>query len=601
MTTSEHPQTRTDPTTQVSATRSATTPAGPRQPARPNTAQDSSPSRRGRGLVLAIILTAVFMQLLDTTITTVAVPSIQANLGATFADVQLVLAGYSLAFACILITSGRLGDLYGRKRLFLLGMSGFTLASVLCGAAPTAGLLVGARILQGLCSGLMFPQVLSIIQVLYPKVERPKALALYGATIGVATILGPVTGGFLIDLNVFGSEWRSIFYINLPIGLVALTLGALRIPESRAPQASRLDLPGAVLVTTGLFLLVLPVVIGRDHGWPTWSFLMMASSAVVLAVLARYEVGRTRRNADPLVPTTLFRERPFTIGLAACLVFFTGIPSFFFVLLLSLQAGFGYSAVKAGGVTLAFALAVAIGSGRSAHAARRIGTRVLVVGAGLLVVGELALIGTLTWVGTDLVAWQLIPSLFVAGAGAGLFLAPVTGVVLAGIGSQNAGAASGLLATAQQVGAAIGVAVVGVLFFGLLGNNAGQAIDYALPQLRSDLIAAGLPAPARAQVEANFRTCFSDRAHASDPTAQPASCQAALAAVRTSPAPAPVKAAVLSAVQDRAVPAARHSDFSHALPQLLWWQVGVFALSGLLALRLPRVDLTGKGPLIGGG
>src|SRR5215472_9821377 len=220
-------------------------------------------------VVLVVILTAVFMQLLDTTITMVAVPSIQKSLNSSYGEIQLVVAGYMLAFACVLVLGGRLGDTYGRRRMFLWGMLGFTIASAVCGAAPDALTLIVARVVQGMCSGLMFPQVLGIIQVVFSSERRAKAIAFYGATIGLATILGPVTGGALIQADIAGAGWRSIFYVNVPIGLAALALGTVLIPESKA-AASRIDTLGASLLGTGLFLLVLPLVIGRDQGWPAW-------------------------------------------------------------------------------------------------------------------------------------------------------------------------------------------------------------------------------------------------------------------------------------------------------------------------------------------
>ena len=252
---------------------------------------------RNPWLVLVIILTAVFMQLLDTTITMVGVPSIQNSLHGSFGEIQLVVAGYMLAFACVLVTGGRLGDTYGRKRMFLWGMLGFTAASAVCGAAPSAVTLIVARVVQGMCSGLMFPQVLGIIQVVFSKAQRTRAIGFYGATIGLATILGPVTGGGLIDLNIAGTGWRAIFFVNVPIGLAALALGTAMIPESRAAAVGRIDLPGAALLGAGLFLLVLPLVIGRDEGWPAWSLVCVAISPAVLAGFAAYERARTRRDA----------------------------------------------------------------------------------------------------------------------------------------------------------------------------------------------------------------------------------------------------------------------------------------------------------------
>ena len=550
--------------------------------------------------VLAIILTAVFMQLLDTTITMVGVPSIQGSLHSSFGEIQLVVAGYMLAFACVLVLGGGLGSSYGRKRMFLWGMAGFTIASAVCGAAPDALTLICSRVVQGMCSGLMFPQVLSIIQVVFGKEQRNKAIGLYGATVGLATILGPVTGGGLIDLNIDGWGWRSIFYVNVPIGLAALALGVALIPESREAVGHRIDLPGAGLLGAGLFLLVLPLVIGRDEGWPAWSFGCLAASPFVLAAFAGYERRRTSRQTGPLIDTTLFRQRPFTVGLIACLVFFTGIPSFFMILLLTLQAGLGYSPVKAGAVTLGFAVALAIGSARSAAVTRRLGTRVLLAGCALMIVGQLGVIGVMSWAGTGLQGWQLLAPMFVAGLGGGFFIAPVTSVVLAGITAKNSGAASGALATVQQVGAALGIAVVGVIFFGLLGVNAGSSSASAVPQLLSRLSVAGVPAAQQPVIINKFDACFSARAHATDPTSTPAVCVQTERELAASPAPAAVKASVATAINARAIPAARLDDFTQSMRSTLWWHVGVFALALLLVSRLPKVRLDGDGPMVGG-
>ncbi len=553
--------------------------------------RDAGAPAGNRWLVLAIVLAAVFMQLLDTTITTVAVPSIQSSLNTTFGEVQLVLAGYSLAFACVLITGGRLGDIYGRKRLFLIGMVTFTAASALCGAAPNGLTLVIARIAQGMCSGLMFPQVLAILQVTFPPREKPKAFAIYGATIGLATILGPVLGGSLIKLNLFGTDWRAIFYVNVPIGLVALAAGIRTVGESRAPDADRLDLAGVVLATAGLFLLVLPLVVGRDQGWPTWSLLMLAGSAPVLIAFAACEWALTRRpGSSPLMRTTLFKQRSFSAGLVLCLVFFAGIPSFFFTFLLTLQVGFGYQAVSAGAVTLAFAIMVAAGSARSAAVSKRLGTWTLLLGCVLLSSGMAGVYGLLRWAGTGLHGYQLMPALIVAGAGAGLVLAPLTSVILAGIKHTDAGAASGVLATAQQVGAAAGIAIVGLILFGQLGTNANSSAAMAVPGLQAQLTAAGLPVPAANQVVAGFRTCFYDRANQNDPTAVPASCRRIQQQVAASPAPSLVKAHVARAVLTGAVPLARKDDFTRSLQHtLLLWQIPAFLLSGLLVFALPKV------------
>jgi hypothetical protein len=406
--------------------------------------------------------------------------------------------------------------------------------------------------------------------------------------------LGPVLGGGLIDLNIAGSDWRSIFYVNVPIGLLALIFGALQVRESTAEDKPRLDLVGALLVTAGLFLLILPLVIGRDEGWPTWSYAMLAASGPVLLLFVLWEWVLTRRpGASPLVRLTLFRQRSFSVGLALCLVFFAGTPSFFFLFLLTLQVGFGYSAVAAGAVTLAFAVMVAAGSARSSAAVKRLGTWTLLVGCLLVAIGMAGVMGQLRWVGTGLHGYQLTPSLLVAGLGVGLVLAPVISVILAGIRSTDAGAASGVLATAQQVGAAVGIAAAGVIFFAQLGGNANSSVDYAAPRLQAELSAAHVPTPVAGQVVAGFRLCFHDRATQNDPTATPPSCRRIEQQVATSPASPAVKQAITGAINGTAVPLARKDDFTRSLQNtLLLWYVPAFLACALLVLLLPKVKPT---------
>lgn len=551
----------------------------------------------GRWFVLAIVLSAVFVQILDTTITMVAIPSIQSDLDASFGEIQLVVAGYSLAFACLLITAGRLGDTYGRKRMFLLGMAGFTAMSVLCGAAPNSLTLVIARILQGLFSGLMLPQVLSIIQVSFSDKERPKAFSIYGATFGLATVTGPVVGGALIKLNLWGTDWRSIFYVNLPIGLLALLAGFPKIRESRAPKADKLDLTGATIITAGVFMLILPLVVGRDQGWPAWTYVLLVASVPVLALFFWYEARLTKRpGSSPLVRTTLFRQRSFSIGIMLSLIFFAAIPAFFFIFYLTFQIGLGYSPVLAGSVSLAFAMPLAAASARSAAVVRKIGTWVLLVGTILVLVGMGGVIVTVRWAGAGLTGWDMVPAMMVAGAGTGLFLAPVINVLLAGIRHEDAGAASGVLSTMQQIGASLGIAMIGIIFFGLLRTGGPSSADVAVPHLRTQLTAAGLPAQASDQVVANFKTCFKDRSSSKDPSATPASCAKIEQEMSQSPAPAEVKAKVRKAVLDEAVPHARRKDFTHALQNALFWQIGIMTVCALLILALPKVKPTTSTP-----
>lgn len=434
-------------------------------PATTGAADPTDASRRTGNpwVVLAIVVTATFMQLVDVSIVNVAIPSIRRELSASYAEVQLVLVLYQLAFASTLITAGRLGDLYGRRRLFLIGMAGFVVSSALCGAAPTAVVLIAARFVQGLFAGAMFPQVLSIIQVTFPREQRGRAFGAVGAVIGVATVVGPLLGGVLIALDIGGSDWRSIFYVNVPVGLVALAGAWWKLGESRAPRAERLDVPGAILITLGVGLLVFPLTVGRELGWPVWVAALLLAAAALLAWFTSYERRRTERDDSPLLRMTLFDDRAFTVGLVVTLVFFLGVPAFFFSLSLYLQVGLGFSALASGLTTFPFAVGSGVASALSDRVTRRLGTGVLAVGASVLVGGMLTLLGVVHAVGPELQSWQVWPVLIVAGTGLGLFVAPLTNVVLAGIRSAGAGSASGVFATAQRVGGALGVAAIGIV------------------------------------------------------------------------------------------------------------------------------------------
>jgi EmrB/QacA subfamily drug resistance transporter len=533
-----------------------------------------------RWIALAVVLTAGFMQLVDISIVNVAIPSIQRDLDATYAQIQWVLAGYQLAFAVMLITGGRLGDIFGRKRLFIIGMAGFTLASALCGLAQSPGMLIGSRVLQGLMGAIMFPQILSVIQVTFPPQERAGAFGMFGATIGLATITGPLVGGLLIEADLLGLDWRPIFLVNVPIGIVAVAAAARFLIESRAPRALRLDPIGVAIVTTGLLLLVYPLVQGRDLGWPLWTFLSMAAAVPVLAAFAVYERHKKRLDGSPLVDLDLFRQRSFAPGLAVAGIFFMGIPAFFLIFSLWLQIGLGFTALRAGLTGIPFAVGSALASAASVRLAPALGRRILSAGSLLLIAGMAGLIWTVDRYGGAVHSWQLIPALLVCGLGLGSVVAPLVNVVLAGIRGQDAGSASGVLTTVQQVGGAVGVALIGVIFFGLLGSQAAGVADDVIPGLQRDLRAAGLPPAVTQQVAAGFRTCFEDRSNAKDPSAVPPSCARAQGQGQDQPQ--------LAQVVGAAADSARRQSFSEAFQRSLLFEIGVFLASFLLVFLLPQ-------------
>jgi len=531
-----------------------------------------------RWLTLVILLLAAFMNLLDVSIVNIAIPSIQRSLNASYADVQWALAGYTLAYALVLISGGRLGDIYGRKRLFLIGVTGFTIMSALCGAAQSPGMLIACRVVQGAMGAIMVPQVLAVIQVIFPPAERIKALAGFGVTAGLGTVSGPLIGGLLIQHNLFGLDWRPIFLINVPVGVIAVAAAAVLVQESRAPSPPKLDPAGVGLITAALLLLLFPLVQGRQLGWPTWTFVSMAASVPVFALFVWYEQVKSRRDGSPLVPLRLFRDRGFSAGMAIAVTFFLGIASYGLVLTLFLQLGLGFTPLHAGLTFLPFSLGLLVSSGAAARLAPRFGRGVTMAGALIIAAGMAGLIATTNHYGAAVTTWDLVPGLVAAGLGLGAVIAPLADIVLARVPRQDAGSASGVFNTGLQLGNSIGIALIGVIFFGLLGSQSGPAASTVAPALRAGIVAAGLPAAATGQIETRFRACLHDRLVAADPTVTPAACR--LPAGEVLP---PAAHRVLAQVGGAAV----RQDFAASLVRTLWFQVGVFLLSFLLMLALP--------------
>ncbi|MBA3279252.1 MAG: DHA2 family efflux MFS transporter permease subunit, partial [Geodermatophilaceae bacterium] len=418
-----------------------------------------------RWWVLAVILVAEIMDLLDGTIVNIAAPSIQADLGGSNSVLQWTIAGYTLAFAIMLITGGRLGDIVGRKRMFVIGAAGFTVASVACGLAPSVELLLVARVAQGLFGAALIPQGLGMIKAIFPAKELPIAFGLFGPVIGLSAVAGPILGGFLIEADLFGSGWRSVFLINIPFGIAAIVGAILLMPESKSPKAVRLDPIGVLLISAVAFGLVYPLVQGRELDWPAWCFVMLAAAVVLLGVFVRHE----RRSDFPLIEPSLLRNRSYTSGLLVIAAFFGALIGFLLVFSVFLQLGLGYSPMKAGLTLAPMSLGMAIGAGLSgALLAPRFGRRILHTGLVVVLLGMVGLWITVQAGTPQFSVWEFAPAMFVVGIGSGLAVAPLFDIILAGVKAQEVGSASGVLTAVQQLGASIGVAVVGTLFFQLL-------------------------------------------------------------------------------------------------------------------------------------
>ncbi|HEY7483136.1 MAG TPA: MFS transporter [Streptosporangiaceae bacterium] len=424
---------------------------------------------RWRWAALFVILAGEVMDMLDALITTIAAPTIRTDLGGSATTIQWLSAGYTLAMAVGLLTGGRLGDLYGRKRMFLIGALGFTVGSLLCGVALSPEMLIGSRVLQGLFGAVMLPQGLGMIKEMFPPKEMAAAFGAFGPVMGLSSVGGPVLAGWLVDADLFGTGWRMIFLINLPLGAAAVLAGLKYLPKSRAAEhAARLDLTGAALASIGAGLIVYPLVQGRELGWPAWTFAMMAASAVVFTLFAWYEVRKQRAGGDPLIVPSLFRKRGFSGGLIVGLVFFSGMTGFALVFSLYTQLGLHYSPLKAGLAQIPWSLGMVAGFG-VAQSVQRFGRTVIHVGTVIMAGGVVGMVVTLQAAGVGVTPWQLAPSLVITGLGMGLLMAPFFDIVLAGVEPHETGSAGGTLTAIQQLGSAMGVAVLGTIFFGLLG------------------------------------------------------------------------------------------------------------------------------------
>ena len=437
---------------------------------------------------LAVLMTGTFMFVLDFFILNVALPSIQHGLRAGESAIEWIVAGYALSTAVLLVTGGRLGDRFGRRRVFTLGMAIFTAASVGCALAPDPGLLVAARIVQGGGAALMAPNILSILGVVYTGPARVRAISVYGMVMGLAATAGQLIGGILIRADVAGLGWRAIFWINVPFGVAALIAAARLVPESRDGQGARLDLTGVALITACLVAVVLPLVEGRQAGWPSWSWAALGAAVPLAAVFAVHQRRKAARGGAPLLSPRIFAAWPLRAGLLTQTVFWCQQAAGYLVLGLYLQQGRGLSALSAGAVFTVLAAGYLATSFRAPALTMRFGRSVIAAGALIAAAGDAALWLATSHAGTSGPVSWLFPGLLLLGAGQGLCITPLTTTVLSHADPVTAGSVAGALSTAQQVGNCVGVAVTGVLFFGALGHGYGVAFERSVLQMGALLL-----------------------------------------------------------------------------------------------------------------
>jgi EmrB/QacA subfamily drug resistance transporter len=420
-----------------------------------------------RWFVFAVVIAANIMDLLDATIVNVAGPSIRAALGGSASTLQWLPAGYTLAFAVVLITGARLGDMFGRRRLFLIGSAGFTLMSAACAAAPSMEVLIVFRVLQGSFGALMIPQGFGMLKEVFDDEEMTKVFGAFGPVMGLSILAAPILAGVLVEANLWGIGWRLVFLINVPIGIAAFA-GAVRVlPRTVAHPGIRLDTVGMALIGVALTAIIYPLIQGRTDGWPVWTFLSLAVGAVLLGVFVLWE---RHRHSDPLIEPGLLANRTYTSGILVALAFFGAFGGLLLCVSLFAQLGEHFSPVHAGLTLMAMVVGMIAGMGAGFALVGRLGRHLLHLGVAIVVAGAVTLALTVTGARTAS-TWDLAPALFMIGFGAGSSIGQLFDFILAGVGMDEVGSASGVLEAVQQLSSALGVAVLGTIFFAAFAGH----------------------------------------------------------------------------------------------------------------------------------
>ncbi|WP_407120528.1 MFS transporter [Bradyrhizobium sp. STM 3561] len=427
-----------------------------------------------RWWVLAIVVAAQFMFGVDAFVVNVAIPTIAVELKASPAEIESIIAIYLIAYATLVVTGGRLGDIHGTKDVFLAGVLGFTATSLWCGLAQSGVELIIARLAQGATAALMVPQVLATLHLLFTDDERNRAFAIYGIVLGLAGAAGFLLGGFLVTIDLAGTGWRSVFFVNVPFGLVIATAAWRIMPSVPRRAGTRLDIRGSVVLFAGLLCLIGPLLFGHDLGWAPWLWAVMAVGGVILTAFLKLEQAVAAAGGMPLVDLTLLADAAFLRGLGAVFFFFLANLSFYLVMTLFMQRGLNIPPLAAGMAFIPLALAFVVASRHSGVRARHRGTKVLTEGCMLQIAGlaALALVAGRVDAPSPL---QLALTMIIFGYGQGLVMAPLSGAVLSTVKPAAAGSASGIYGTMAQIGNAAGVAAIGAVFFAIESLQSARA------------------------------------------------------------------------------------------------------------------------------
>jgi EmrB/QacA subfamily drug resistance transporter len=531
-----------------------------------------------RTIALVIVSLAFVMDLLDSTIVNIAIPSIKTNLAASFSAIQWMVAGYSLAFALLLVTGGRMGDVFGYKKIFMIGVSGFTVASFLSGISPNADFLISARLLQGAMAALMVPQVMSLMQVMYKPEERSSINGLFGALGGMAASLGPVVGGLLIKADVFGWDWRPIFLINVPIGIFGLVMAVRFLPDGKSSHPLKIDILGTLIIIAAMLLFIFPLIQGREYGWPIWTYAMLVASIPVFILFAWWQRRKDQIDGSPLILPALFRVGSFKSGLLINLIFQMAMIGFFLTFGLLLQIGFNFSPIHAALTGLPVAFGIGGTMGALGKVLPKLGRYALTLGSFVMGIGLVITTVTARHYGIAIHSWQLIPSLLLAGIGMGMVFGSIYAAVLNGVDPRHAGSASGTLSAVQQAGAAIGIALIGIVFFGQLSHAAPKSFASIEPQIRTTLTAEHVPSSEQTAIVTSTKHCFVDRSREKDSSIVPQSCKQTSAAGSNKQLGATISTFALDA---------NTNNFTNAFKWSIIYTLGLLALTALCTFLLP--------------
>lgn len=431
-----------------------------------------------RWWVLAIVVAAQFMFGVDAFVVNVAIPTIAVELRATTAQIEAVIAIYLIAYATLVVTGGRLGDIHGTKNVFIAGVAGFTVTSLWCGLAQSGPELITARLAQGATAALMVPQVLATLHLLFADASRARAFGIYGIVLGLAGVAGFTLGGALVTLDLAGLGWRAVFFVNVPFGVVIIAAATKIMPTFQRRPGTRLDIPGAVVLFIGLLCLIGPLLFGHDVQWAAWVWLTMAAGVAILAALVRLERTVASRGGMPLIDLALLSDVAFMRGLVAVFFFFFANLSFYLVMTMFMQRGLRIPPLQAGLVFVPLALTFVVASRQSGARARHRGTLVLIEGCVVQIIGLAILVAAIESIAAPS-AMLLALVLMVFGYGQGLVMAPLSSAVLSTVKPASAGAGSGMYGTTAQIANAAGVAAIGAVFFAVAAAGSARLALFA--------------------------------------------------------------------------------------------------------------------------